>query len=346
MNGKILGKYQITKECSGDLKHGLYNGEEYRIEIVAKTPSSGKYSEIAKRINSVSHKNISNLKIEEDFTSFYFIDKNFGEGYSDLKASWFGKNYASLVRCYLQIVDAVSFIHQNDMYHGNINPQNIIVDRNDNAYLLDFGRCYVYASLKSVDNSLFYAPEQIEQNECCKASDIYSLGLCMLKLLLESHFEKISFAEEYSDFSSLEHIFELVSQNEDRLDEINADLFLLMKNMLVRNIDERIEISKVRSRLDRILSRIEPCKKYAIQVMDKVCEKWRDDYGISIYDVPEDIQKRIEGYRAYFEFGKDKNDREEIKISVGELTFCCSANETQWSFFCFKILENPKRMVL
>lgn len=341
MNGKILGKYQITKECSGDLKHGLYNGEEYRIEIVAKTPSSGKYSEIAKRINSVSHKNISNLKIEEDFTSFYFIDKNFGEGYSDLKASWFGKNYASLVRCYLQIVDAVSFIHQNDMYHGNINPQNIIVDRNDNAYLLDFGRCYVYASLKSVDNSLFYAPEQIEQNECCKASDIYSLGLCMLKLLLESHFEKISFAEEYSDFSSLEHIFELVSQNEDRLDETNANLFLLMKNMLVRNSDERIEISKVRSSLDRILGRIEPCKKYAIQVMDKVCEKWHDDYGISIYEVPESIQKRIEGYRAYFEFGKDKNEREEIKISVGELTFCCSADENQSYFFCFKILESP-----
>ena len=43
MNGKILGKYQITKESSEDLKYGLYNGEEYRIEIVAKTPSSGKY---------------------------------------------------------------------------------------------------------------------------------------------------------------------------------------------------------------------------------------------------------------------------------------------------------------
>ena len=63
MNGKILGKYQITKESSEVLKYGFYNGEEYRIEIVAKTPSSGKYSEIARQINSVSHKNISNLKI-------------------------------------------------------------------------------------------------------------------------------------------------------------------------------------------------------------------------------------------------------------------------------------------
>lgn len=342
MNGKILGKYQITKESSEDLKYGLYNGEEYRIEIVAKTPSSGKYSEIAKRINSVSHKNICNLKIEEDFTSFYFIDKNFGEGYSDLKASWFGENYASLVKCYLQIVDAVSFIHQNDMYHGNINPQNIIVDRNDNAYLLDFGRCYVYASLKAVDNSLFYAPEQIEQNECCKASDVFSLGLCMLKLLLESHFEKISFANEYRGFSSLEHVFELVSQNEDKLDKINADLFLLMKKMLVKKPEERVAITDVRSNLEKILNSVESCKKYAIQVMDKICQQWRENHDVSdIYDVPEDIQKRIEGYRAYFEFGKDKNDREEIKISVGELTFCCSANETQWSFFCFKILENP-----
>ena len=343
MNGKILGKYQITKESSEVLKYGFYNGEEYRIEIVAKTPSSGKYSEIARQINSVSHKNISNLKIEEDSRYFYFVDKNFGEGYSDLKAQWFGQNYISLVKCYMQIVDAVAFIHQKDMYHGNINPQNIIVDRNDNAYLLDFGRCYVYAALKPIDDSLFYAPEQIEQNECCKESDVYSLGLCMLKLLLESYFENLSFENEYKGFSSLERIFELVSLNESKLDSVNADLFLLMKKMLVKDPAERVEITGVRSHLEKILSRIEPYKNFAIQIMNDICQRWLDDHDdiSDIYNVTGDIQKRVDGYRAYFEFGKDKHDRDEIRISVGNLTFFCAANEEQRSFFCFKILESP-----
>ena len=62
MTDKILGKYKILKEESSSLKIGQYNNCDYRIEIVSKTPQSGQYSEIAKNINSVTHKNISNLK--------------------------------------------------------------------------------------------------------------------------------------------------------------------------------------------------------------------------------------------------------------------------------------------
>lgn len=343
MSSRILGKYQIIKEDSEVLKYGSYNGNEYRIEIVAKTPSCGKYSDIAKRINSVSHKNISNLKIEEDFKNFYFVDKTFGDGYSDLKAQWFGSNYASLIKCYIQIVDAVAFIHKNGMYHGNINPHNIIVDRNDNAYLLDFGRCYIYAALKSLHDNKFYAPEQIEQNECYQASDVFSLGLCMLKMLLESQFDSFSFAEEYEDYSSLDHIFEYVAGNERYLDKINADIFLLIKKMLLRNPDERISVADTCHYLENLLNQIEPSKKFAIQVMDKICQQWLESHDdvYDIYAVTENIQKRIEGHRAYLEFGKDKSEREEIKISVGDITFCCSAKNDQRFFFCFKILELP-----
>ena len=215
MQEKILGKYQIITEQSSSMKIGRYNDNNYRIEIVSKTPQSGKYSEIAKNINTVSHKNISNLKIEEDNENFYFVDKDFGEGYSDLKAEWFGKNYVSLIKCYLQIIDAVEFIHQKGFYHGNINPKKIIADRNDNAYLLDFGRCYIYAMLSDKPNKQFYAPEQITQNECHKESDIYSLGLCMLNLLIESQFDSFSFLNEYKDFSSLEYIYEKITTEEE-----------------------------------------------------------------------------------------------------------------------------------
>ena len=206
MQEKLLGKYQIITEQSASVMIARYNNNDYRIEIVGKTPQSGKYSEIAKNINSISHKNISNLKIEEDTKNFYFVDKDFGEGYSDLKAEWFGENYVSLIKCYLQVLDAVDFIHQRGFYHGNINPRKIIVDRNDNAYLLDFGRCYIYAMLSNKPDTQFYAPEQINQNECYKESDIYSLGLCMLNILIEYQFDTFSFLNEYKDFNSLESI--------------------------------------------------------------------------------------------------------------------------------------------
>lgn len=340
MTDKILGKYKILKEESSSLKIGQYNDCDYRIEIVSKTPQSGQYSEIAKNINSVSHKNISNLKIEEDNSNFYFVDKDFGEGYSTLKADWFGPNYVSLIKCYIQIIDAVVYIHQKGFYHGNINPKNIIVDRNDNAYLLDFGRCYIYAILNNEPSKQFYAPEQLLQNECYKESDIYSLGLCMFNLLIESQFDSFSFLDAYKDFNSLEQIYGRIAIEEEKLDSINASLFLLIKKMLKELPGERETLIDVRKELNDLLNQILPYKTFCIRLSDKVLEEWRENHDCVKYTEKSEIQSLIDGYRAYWEFGKDKNGRDEIKIAIGNIVFCCSG-QLQEYFFCFKILETP-----
>ena len=347
MADKILGKYTILNEESSSLKIGQYNNCDYRIEIVSKTPQSGQYSEIAKNINSVSHKNISNLKIEEDNSNFYFVDKDFGEGYSTLKADWFGHNYVSLIKCYLQIIDAVDYIHQKGFYHGNINPKNIIVDRNDNAYLLDFGRCYIYAILNNEPTKQFYAPEQILKNECYKESDIYSLGLCMLNLLIESVFDSFSFLNEYKDFNSLEQIYGKIAAEEEKLDSMNASLLLLIKKMLKEIPSERENLIEIRKELNSLLSQILPYKTFGIRISDKVIDRWRENHDCNRYTETLDIQDKIEGYRAYWEFGKDKNGREEIKIAIGNLVFCCSGDAYDRNlnlkdhFFCFHIIESP-----
>lgn len=324
MQEKLLGKYQIITEQSASVMIARYNNNDYRIEIVGKTPQSGKYSEIAKNINSISHKNISNLKIEEDTKNFYFVDKDFGEGYSDLKAEWFGENYVSLIKCYLQVLDAVDFIHQRGFYHGNINPRKIIVDRNDNAYLLDFGRCYIYAMLSNKPDTQFYAPEQINQNECYKESDIYSLGLCMLNILIEYQFDTFSFLNEYKDFNSLESIYEKITEEDEKLDKINAELFLLIKKMLKFEPENRATLIDIRKELSYLLNSILPQKTFAIRVSDKILEQWRENHDCERYTEKQNIQNMIEGFRAYWEFGKDKNDREEVRIAIGNVVFCCS----------------------
>lgn len=338
---KLLGKYEIIEEESSLVKIGKYNDCNYRIEIVSKTPQSGQYSEIAKNINSVSHKNISNLKIEEDNSNFYFVDKDFGEGYSTLKADWFGQNYVSLIRCYLQIIDAVDYIHQKGFYHGNINPKNIIVDRNDSAYLLDFGRCYIYAILNNELTKQFYAPEQILQNECYKESDIYSLGLCMLNLLIESQFDSFKFLDEYKDFNSLKEIYGKIAAEEETLDSMNASLLLLIKKMLKEIPSERENLIEIRKELNNILTPILPYKTFAICISDKVLENYRKNHDCERYTEKSKIQKQIDGYRVYWEFGKDKSDREEIRILIGNIIFYCSAEKSEKYFFCFRINESP-----
>ncbi|MBP5407146.1 AAA family ATPase [bacterium] len=343
---KILGKYEVISEESKSLKIARYNDCDYRIEIVAKTTASGKYSNIAKNINLISHQNISNLKIEEDDRNFYFVDRDFGEGYSELKPDWFGQNYESLIKCYQQIVDAVDYIHQKGFYHGNINPKNILIDRNDNAYLLDFGRCYIYAILSGSPDTRYYAPEQIEKKECCKESDVYSLGLCMLKLLLESRFEEFSFEDEYSDFDSLDDIYKYIVSQDEKLDPINAELFQLIKAMLAKHPEERMKLFNIRKNLADLLRLVAPCRTFAIQISGNELKKWRENHNSEMYTEKHEIQSKINDFYAFWEFGKDKNGRDEVKIAIGDLIFCCSAKEENHEFFCFAILDNPPKTEL
>lgn len=343
-DSKILGKYRIIREESATLKVACYNERLYRIEIVPKTPQSGKYSDIAKTINSVSHKNISNLKIEEDDNNFYFIDRVFGDEYSELQADCFGQNHVSLIKCYLQIIEAVEYIHQNGFYHGNINPKNILIERGeDNAYLLDFGRCYIYAILKDTPDKIFCAPEQIERNECCKESDIYSLGLCMLNLLLESQLNSSLFAEEYHDFNSLEKIYELVTEKESWLTGPNPELFLIIKKMLKEIPEERAELSDVHKELSALLDKILPHKTFAIKISDRVLNKWAEDHGCDICDVTKNIYDKMGDRYACLEFEKDREGRDEIRINIGDVIFYCSADKIteRHDFFCFIIREDP-----
>ena len=40
-----------------------------------------------------------------------------------------------------QLADALKFIHQHQMNHLDIKPGNVLLDNNNNATLIDFGRC-------------------------------------------------------------------------------------------------------------------------------------------------------------------------------------------------------------
>ncbi|WP_187424617.1 protein kinase domain-containing protein, partial [Campylobacter concisus] len=191
MYDKILNKYKIVSSCGKGKVVAEYNHDKYIIETVAKDKQSNTLSYTTKNLSGISHQNISNLIIDEDDENFYFIQKEY-DGVEILENK--GLDYADLIKCYMQIISAISYIHQKDLYHGNINPKNILVDYENNVYLLDFGRGYLYSILKNERNKIFYAPERISENEICQESDIYSFGLCMIKLIVDN-FEDFDFCE-------------------------------------------------------------------------------------------------------------------------------------------------------
>ncbi|MHC4106898.1 MAG: serine/threonine protein kinase [Planctomycetota bacterium] len=105
------------------------------------------------------------------------------------------RDVTEVVRVFLQICDAVTYAHQRGIIHRDLKPSNIMIDRNDEPLVLDFGLAKMVPSDGSEQSeamtsefvgTLAYAsPEQIRGacSEVDVRSDVYSLGVILYELL-------------------------------------------------------------------------------------------------------------------------------------------------------------------
>ncbi len=104
-------------------------------------------------------------------------------------------NQASRIRLFLQICDAVAFAHQNLVVHRDLTPGNILVTKDGDAKLIDFGIARPHApegepTSGSSFSGLsftpgFAAPERATGDGANTLVDIYSLGRIFDMLLRE-----------------------------------------------------------------------------------------------------------------------------------------------------------------
>ena len=344
---KILGKYEIIEQLSSDEFRTKDLHKSYFIKRVRKEGlDEAMHSYLAQNLQYFRHKNLINISIDEDEEFFYAIREDFeGEEYRPLSPKIFKNSdevdYAHLLECYLQIFDAISYIHSKGLYHGNISTNKILVTRDNRVFLLDFGKSYFYALLGD-DETHFKAPEQLGE---IKAgidirADIFSFGLCMLDLLLGT-FE--DFDASYKNPSDLENIYAKI-QNDYELESSENEIFLLIRKMTALNPQERISLDDLGKELRAILRQNKQTYTFELNLSNGVEEKYREIHEISYYELKDHIQRRIDGKKSFWEFGLDRNkDREEIKIACGDLIFCCSARDSSY-LFCFSILENQKML--
>jgi len=166
-----------------------------------------KFKKEALRLANLNHPNLVKVHefFEENGTAYYVMDYIEGESLRT-KLNREGVLSENLVLKYLQqLLPALDTAHKQSIWHLDIKPENIMVDKYGHVYLIDFGASKHIEQNSTLTTSLAlaytkgYCPPELadltygSQNDLVQAlkeigpwTDIYALGATMYNLLTDS----------------------------------------------------------------------------------------------------------------------------------------------------------------
>lgn len=156
---------------------------------------------------------------------------------------------------FLKICDAVSYAHANLVVHRDLKPQNVLVDRDGEPKLLDFGIGKILndaegdgaVTLRAF--SLDYAsPEQIRGGVISTQTDVYSLGLLLYELVTGER------ARRWNDKGLGAVLEESEKFVLPRKDGLSADLLAVMRKATEVSVARRYgAVAELRAEVERVI---------------------------------------------------------------------------------------------
>ena len=202
MIGKTFGKYIIQDIIkSGGIAH-IYKASDpitkdiVAIKILQQSATSHRaikgFIQEAKILKKLNHPNIIRVMDfgKEDGMSYMVMEYINGE---DLKKLLLYKQTEKLQRydLILQIGRGLDYLHENNIIHHDIKPENILVSKNNEVKIIDFGlarynRLRIFTRNRFIDGTPTYmSPEQIRKRHTDKRTDIYSYGITIYEMLTD-----------------------------------------------------------------------------------------------------------------------------------------------------------------
>ena len=200
MIGKTFGKYIIQDIIkSGGIAH-IYKASDpitkdiVAIKILQQSATSHRaikgFIQEAKILKKLNHPNIIRVMDfgKEDGMPYMVMEYINGE---DLKKLLLYKQTEKLQRydLILQIGRGLDYLHENNIIHHDIKPENILVSKNNEVKIIDFGlarynRLRIFTRNRFIDGTPTYmSPEQIRKRHTDKRTDIYSYGITIYEML-------------------------------------------------------------------------------------------------------------------------------------------------------------------
>ena len=183
-----FGKVYLASHKKTKVKYAIKAIDKLNVENQKEKASFNREAEIMYKLD---HPNICKLYSHfEDSKYCYFLMQYIpnGDSYSLLKK--FGskpdlKIIASIIR---DLIRAIYYLHNMvpKIVHRDIKPENILLDENNNAYLIDFGWSnYIinYRRRNSICGTpIYYPPEMLNDEGHDERADIWCIGILLFEL--------------------------------------------------------------------------------------------------------------------------------------------------------------------
>ncbi len=198
----FAGRYEVIEEIGRGGMGKVYRVYDQKInEIVALKlikPEIGFNEKAVERFKNelkvarkISHRHICRLYDLGEYALAHFITMEYVEG-EDLKK--FIRRAGQMtpgkaISLAKQVCEGLIEAHRLGVIHRDLKPQNVMIDRDGNARIMDFGLAR-FVETEGVTGSgimlgtpEYMSPEQVDLKDVDARSDIYSLGIIMYEMV-------------------------------------------------------------------------------------------------------------------------------------------------------------------
>jgi serine/threonine protein kinase/Flp pilus assembly protein TadD len=270
-------RYEIIEELGKGGMGQVYRvfdnriGEEVTLklikpEVAADEKTIERFRNELKFARKITHKNVCRMFDLNDEQGTLYITMEYVSG-EDLKSMMaMAKQFSigTTVNIARQMCEGLAEAHRLGVVHRDLKPSNIMIDKEGNARIMDFGIARsaeaerITGAGAIIGTPEYMSPEQVEGRQAEQRSDIYSLGVILYEMVTG----RIPFEGDTPLSIALKHKTEIAPDPRKYNPQVPSGLSSTILKCLNKNKEKRFQsVEEILAELDKIQEGISTVEK-------------------------------------------------------------------------------------